>query len=149
MGYEVLTLQDALALNWRMQIKDLQAELAGVDRAELDSAAYSDIFDDAFGSPQVYFCLAIESEHQRIGGMYIATCMPVGLHRRLYIDGVVVKKDFRRQGVLRTVLIPHMKQLAHKLQCGTIDFTSSRPKAQAAYENAGFGSPTRAFRLVL
>jgi len=149
MAYEVLTLQDQQAINWRQQIRELLAEFSAEVSQKMAEGSYDDILEKTYRSPHAYFCLAVGRTQREAVGMYIGTYMPVGLSSRLYIDGVVTAKQFRRQGVFNDVLRPHMIELGRRLGCDAIDFTSSKPAAQAAYLQAGFSSPTTAFRLRL
>ncbi len=149
MTYSVLTLQGQTAINWRLQIQELLANFSDTTAQGLQLGEYDEILNETFHSPNAYFCLAFNRTEQSLDGMYLATYMPVVLHRRLYIDDVVVAQKARRQGVLKNILFPHMVELGKRLQCNTIDFTSSKPVAQAAYEALGFVSPTKAYRLYL
>jgi hypothetical protein len=147
--YEVLVLQDLKALNWHLKIKELLSEFSSETAGKIAAGVYDPVLNETFRSPHAYFCLVRQRTYGDVVGMYVGTVMPVALHRRLYVDAVVVAKSSRKQGILTNVIIPHMRAFATKLECQTIDFTSSKSEAQALYEKAGFSSPTTAFRMVL
>jgi len=149
MSYVVIVLQGHSATNWKKQIKELLSEFSEQVSEQIQAGAYDEVLNETFDSPHAYFSIAFDEEEKVAAGMYLGTLMPTAMHRRLYIDAVVVNRKFRRQGILTRTLIPHMKKLATELGCRAIDLTSSKPNAQSAYLVAGFESPTTAFRLTL
>ena len=147
MNHEVIVLQGHSATNWKKQIKELLSGFSEQVSEQIHAGAYDEVLNETFDSPHAYFCIAFNEEEKVATGMYLGTLMPTAMHRRLYIDAVVVNRKFRRQGILTRILIPHMQKLAAELGCRAIDLTSSKPSAQSAYIGAGFESPTTAFRL--
>ena len=149
MSYTVIVLQGHSATNWKKQIKELLSEFSEQVSKQIQAGVYDEVLNETFASPHAYFCIAFDEAEKVATGMYLGTLMPTAMHRRLYIDAVVVSQEFRRQGILTQVLIPHMRKLGAELGCQAIDLTSSKPNAQSAYLAAGFESPTTAFRLTL
>lgn len=102
----------------------------------------------------IMFSEVIEANHSyHIGayrdgavvGLIMATYMVGWYGNRLYLDGVVVDTNHRRQGCLQAMMMC-VETLAVELNCKTIDFTSSRHNAKKAYAKLGFETLTTAFR---